>query len=236
MSQVNYNAITDYAGRTAVDVNTIMTAFQTQSTNVTAANVADEGLDESSLGTACLTDGRVSVTYNSGPANAPDNAGFLVPNTKYLLNIGAGPTSFSSTNSGVGWFVGQNIGVLRAVFGCYWRYIWPAAAGGMSPRITVTLQYRIDGAVGWTDVPVSSFPYQAMQDVWATPAAAQSSTTYWDQCMCYEFDIPYPADGAQHTIDEVRVVMETTAIPAAPGDFQANDVFLHLERYIKAVS
>lgn len=235
MSQVIYDAIPDYAPRTATTMDAILQEFEDTSTDLTRANFADEGLDERNLAADTVTDGRVSVTYNGGLANAPNNAGFLVINTKYLLNIGAGPTSFSSTNSGNGWFVGQNIGVLRVVFGCYWRYTYPAAAGGISPIITVTLQYRIDGAAGWTDVPVSGFPYQGRQDVWETSTATQSSVTYWDQTMCYEFDIPYPADGAQHTINEVRVVMETTVLPAAPGDFQVNDAFLHFERYIEAV-
>lgn len=236
MSQVSYDAITDYAARTATTMDDILRAFETTSTAITSANVADEGLDERNLAADTVTDGRVSVTYNGGLANAPNALGFLVINTKYLLNIGGGPTSFSSTNGGSGWFVGQDIGVLRAVFGCYWRYTYPAAAGGISPIITVSLQYRIDGAAGWTTVPSSSFPYQGYQDVWATFAGVQSSVSYWDQTMCYEFDIPYPTDGAQHVIDEVRVVMETSVLPAAPADFQVNDAFLHLERYVKAVS
>lgn len=235
MAQVTYSAITEYGARTATSMNAIFSAFQTQSANVTSPNVADEGLDETSLATACLTDGRQSVTYNGGLANAPNALGFLVINTDYLLNVGAGPTAFSHTNGGAGWYVGQNIGELRMSFGCYWRYTWPAAAGGTSPKITVKLQYRIDGAVGWTDVTYSGFPFQAKQDVWYDGAAYQS-TVYWDKAMAYEFDIPFPQDGAQHLINEVRVVMRTDVLPAVPADFQVNDAFLHIERYIKAVS
>lgn len=236
MSQVNYNAISDYAARTAVDVNSIMSAFQTQSTNLTSENVADEGLDESSLGTACLTDGRQSVSYTAGLADAPTALGFVAPATYYLVNIGAGPTSFSSTNGGAGWFIGQGIGSLRLTFGAYWRYTWPTASGNTSPIITVKLQYRIDGAAGWTDVTYSDFQFQAVQDVWYEAGVGTYwSTPYWYETMCYEFDIPVPQDGVQHTINEVRVVMASSAI-IAPADFQMNDVVLHAERYIKAVT
>lgn len=239
MSQVTYDAITDYAPRTATSMDDILQAFETASTALTRANFADEGLDERNLAADTITDGRVEITYNGGLANAPVNAGFLVINTAYGINIGGVPTSFSSTNGGAGWAVGQGIGSLRVVFGGYMRYAWPAGApaGTLSPTITVLLQYRWDGSAAWTDVPYSDFKYQGAIDVWYEPGlATYVNVPYWYETMCYEFDIPFPLDGALHTINEVRVALKTDALPAAAADFQMNDLFFRAERSIKSVA
>lgn len=240
MSQVSYDAIPDYAARTATTMDDILRAFETTSTDLSRANFADEGLDERNLAADTVTDGRDEESYNGGLANAPVAAGFLVINTAYGINIGTGPTLFALDNGGSGWAVGQNVGSLRVVFGGYMRYSWPAGApaGTLSPTITVLLQYRYDGAAAWTDVPYSDFEYQGALDVWYEPSGAGTyvNVPYWYETMCYEFDIPFPQDGALHTINEVRVALKTDTLIAAAADFQMNDLFFRAERSVKSVT
>lgn len=217
MAQVTYTGLTDGSVRSAAAYNALLTPFVTQSTNLGAANYRDEGFDAPALIDDCMTDGRREVEYNAGLANVVMTA----HPTFATLVIGA--TTFSDTNAGAGWAVGQNVGRLRLKFGAMWDFI----ASNARLIVYFKVQYQIDGGA-FTDVPNSEWDYCARPQV----AYGPISRTDWYESMAYDWDIPYPSDGASHTINTVRIQVADDA----GNTFRFNNVYMRLKRYIKAVT
>lgn len=199
MAHVSYTGITDNSARDATAVNSIFTAFQTQSTNVSESNWRDEGLDERVMAGNVATSGYDSVD---------DNDASTVINTAGAWATFTPGVAFNLTNGGVGWTVGQGFGHLRVRFATAWSYIYAVTP---SPLLQFRFAYQIDGGAV-TAVPNSDRILRGNQAVAydVTGVANVTVLTYKDNFK-YAFLIPFPLDGATHTVNQVRVQVNVNA-------------------------
>lgn len=215
MAHVTFTDIDDAAVRSVTAPNTFLSSYQTQSTNVTAANLADEGLEERNLASGVATDGWARTEYDAGFTGAP-----IISAAFGTLTIGA--VSFNLTSGG-GWTVGQGYGVVRVRFKTIFRYAYGATP---SQTLSIRLVYQEDGGAT-TVVPNSLRLHQGQQTV----AAGPNNVANFEDNMKFAFLVPYTADGAAHTLNFVRVQIQT----GAAGYYFSNTTFQAV-RFVKAVA
>lgn len=228
MSHVEYTGVTDTQARGAAAVNAIFQAFVTASSAVDYTNIADEGLDNRNVATGEVTDGRDSVEYTGGGAT-PVLGDTAIPT--YLVFAPAA-TSHILTNTpggGTGWSVGENVGTVRCTFGAEWSR---AHTGATSPTLRFQLQYQIDSSGVWVDVPKSNRFFIGTAQIAVNTAGAILDANWYDSFR-YTFDIPFPLDGAAHTIDKIQVVAADSVAPHNTISFK--HTFFRAKRFIKAV-
>lgn len=229
MSQPTYTGVKDADPRDAATVNAIFTALTGSSAALDASNFADEGLDERSMSSNTVTDGRDVATYAGGMA-APVVGAY--PLFVVFDPSGAAPHSLSNgpwPAAGAGWTVGQNIGVVRVEFATEWSFAYAAAT---SPILYFRFEYQIDGG-GWTAVPKSLRQRQGANRIGTKTAGAQNDGNWYDSIR-YAFDIPYPADGASHTINAVRIAVADSA--GGLGGIAFDHSEFRAKRYIRTVT
>lgn len=207
MAHISYTEIDDNAVRTVAAPNTFISSYNTQSTNVTGTNWADEGLDERNC-SGIATDGWDNEVYDGGITGAP-----IISAAFGTLVIGA--VTFELNNGGAGWTVGQGYGAVRIRFKTIFEYAY-SATPQTAETLSIRLAYQEDsGAL--TTVPSSTRSFYARDIVAATLNAVPE---YRDN-MKYGFIIPYTADGASHTLNRVRVQIQT----GAAGYYFGNTTF-----------
>lgn len=221
MAIISYTGVADGDTRSAPQVNSIFNAFVTQSTALTGPNFRNEGLDERVMAAGTATDGFCYVEATDRPGPAFTNVAWaqLIPQT------GGVNVPIELSNGGAGWQVGQNVGTVRVRFATSWSYDW--AYAGTTPTLSLELRFRItyqiDGGGVWTYVPKSQRNFaaynavatSALTNAWvpsppAPPPPVQPFVfppKYYDNFK-YAFLLPYPLDGATHTIDKVRMEIQ----------------------------
>lgn len=205
MAHVTYTDIDDGATRSVAALNTFLASYQTQSTNVSAENWLDEGIDERNCASGVATDGWDRDQYDGGIIGAPIIAGAFA-----TLVLGA--TTFQLDNGGLGWTVGQGYGVVRVRFKTVFEFAYGATP---SETLSVRLVYQEDGGAV-TVVPNSTRTFQARQAV-----AIGVTVPEFRGNMKYAFLAPYTADAASHTLNLVRVQIQT----GAAGYYFGNTTF-----------
>ena len=222
MGVVTYTSLDDYAPRGAATVNAILNAFVTQSTNIQGVNLRDEGLDGRVLAAGVATDGYEYVESTTR-YYARNFAAF----TPLVLDA-----SIELTNGGAGWSVGQNIGSVRCRFSTEWAAIFPAYVypnSVLSNLLQFRIAYRIDGAA-YAAVPNSVRPFRATNRVAVSGISYYYVTSYKDNFK-YAFLIPYPLDGAAHTINSIRIEVHTAGVACDIGATTFTAM-----RFVKAVT
>ena len=214
MAHVSYSEIDDNAVRSVAAPNTFISSYNTQSTNVTAANWLDEGLDERNC-SGVATGGWDNEVYDGGITGAP-----IISLAFGTLVIGA--VTFELNNGGAGWTVGQGYGAVRVRFKTIFEYVYGASP---AQTLSIRLAYQEDsGAL--TTVPNSTRTFYSQQGVASGPANVPE---YRDN-MKFGFIIPYTADGASHTLNRVRVQIQT----GAAGYYFGNTTFQAV-RFVRSV-
>lgn len=220
MALVSYTTIQDYAGRGATPVNNVLNSFVTQSTNVQGVNIRDEGLDERVLAANVATDG-----YE-----------YVESTTRYLVrNFGAFAalsldSAIELTNGGAGWIVGQNLGTVRLRFATEWYCAIAGGAPATSALLQFRIAYRIDGAA-YAAVPKSVRAFYGHNDIFQHAGPALDYVTDYHDNFKYAFLVPYPLDGASHTINSVRIEIHTAGVNANIGATTFTAM-----RFVKAVT
>lgn len=220
MGVVTYTALDDYAPRGASTVNAILNAFVTQSTNIQASNLRDEGLDERVLAASVATDG-----YS-----------YVESVTRYLvINAAAfGALTLDSaielTNGGAGWSVGQNIGAVRVRFATEWHCAIPGGAPAKSALLQFRISYKIDGGA-YAAVPKSVRAFYGNNDVFQHAGPAIDYVAEYYDNFKYAFVIPFPLDNAAHTLNGVRIDIHTAGVNASIGATTFTAM-----RFVKAVT
>lgn len=197
MAHITYTDIDDGATRSVAAFNTFLASYQTQSTAITGPNFAIEGLDGRSIQSGSATDGRRSVEYDGGTAGPYASMGAYS-----TLSIGGGPTTFSSTNGGVGWTVGEGIGILRVRFQTSFFYTYTASPQ-TSEELNIFLDYQQDG--GAFAAASQVFTFQSRDLV-----AYLTYTGYYRDNLKFGVAVPYTEDGLSHTINELRIRFQTS--------------------------
>lgn len=216
MAVVSYTAITENAARGVTDINTAWTSFQTQSTNVTGANFRDEGLDELVLANDSATSGFDSV-YEDTPAN--------VATAAYTILTFSG-TTFTLDNGGAGWTVGEGIADVRIRFATQWEYTFGTSP---TPFLLFRVAYIIDGGA-LTGITNSIRSFQGVQDVaWDQTTSADINVAVWRDNFKYAWLLPYPADGASHTLNSVSIEILTNT-----ATFSIGPTVLTAMRFLKS--
>lgn len=214
MAHISYTDIDDEAVRSVAAPNTFVAAYNAQSTNITGPNWLDEGLDERNC-SGIATDGWNKVVYGGGVTGAPIISGAFA-----TLVIAA--TTFELNNGGFGWTVGQGYGAVRIRFKTVFEYAYGATP---AQTLSIRLVYQEDGGAV-TVVPNSTRTYSATQLIAGGP---NNAPEYRDN-MKYGFILPYTADGASHTLNRVRVQIQT----GAAGYYFGNTTFQAV-RFVRGV-
>lgn len=217
MGRVSYTGITDGATRSAANMNALVTPFNTESSSLDSGNYRDEGMDTKVIADGAMTDGRDEVEFNAGLTNVVATA------HPVFATLAIGASTFSMNNGGLGWTVGQNVGRVRVKFGTMWDY----TANSLRHIVYFKLQYQID-AGAFQDVPYSEWSYASTQQI----AYVAVNRTAWYESMAYDYDIPYPSDGASHTLNAVRVMLADSA----GNTYRFNNTYFRAKRYVKAVT
>ena len=135
MARVEFNSYAEGDPRDATVINSIWTAFQTQSTSVGAENVRDEGLDDRVLAAGAVTDGFDAAIYGTSGGGWANFS-----NTAYATMV-LGATTMTITNSGAGWAFAGNAEIrVRASVAFRYTYATNADPAQNSP-IHFRLQY-----------------------------------------------------------------------------------------------
>ena len=221
MAHLTYTDIDDGATRSVAAPNTFLASYQTQSTNVTAENWLDEGLDERNCASSVATDGFDSVNYGGGMGGAA---------TIYAAfgDLVIGATTFTLTNGGLGWTVGQGYGVVHVRFALQFEYLYGATP---SQTLSVKAMYGIDGGAA-TAVPYGLRTFNAQSAVaWNEAGGVAINVTRYRDNFKYAFLAPYIADGASHTLNYVKIQVQT----GAAGYYFGNGR-LQAHRLVRAVT
>lgn len=217
MAQLTYTSIDDNDIRSVTAPNTYWSSVTTQSTNISASNWRDEGLDERTLAAGCAYTGPMTVEYTGG--------GAVVNTGGAWQTLLLGATLFTIAGA---WTQGQNVGVIRLRFATEFQFTFPAAPYGDSPTISFRLVYREDGG-GTTVIPLSARTFYTNDSAWPVPATAPYLPNYNDNFK-YCFLVPYTADGNQHTLTSVSVQVKTNA------NYTVNRTTLIASKFVKAVT
>lgn len=223
MATVSYTAVTDGDPRSAPAFDAIQTAIEAQTTNVDGENLRDEGLLLANINTGTVTDGTAVVEYQGGLVNFPAATGAYA-------TLALGAQTFELTNGGVGWQVGQRVGTLRIRFSSAFLAVAKAYGLGVSDPLSYKLQYGIDGGA-YTDIPASEVTFQLFAQAVLTAVPANGAIPTHVDAFRYTFLVPYPHDGAAHTLNKIRVQVFYNSVNV----LQVGNSTLQVIRFIKSV-
>lgn len=165
MARVTLTTYADYAARNASVINAMWTAFQTQSTNIDAENVRDEGLDQRNIAASSAVDGFDIKGYTGNTETF--SSGGAYP-TWSDLTFTTPATAMSINNGGSGWAVGTGVGQVWVRFSAefsfdlgarttdfqfspvWWRLVYVDNTGTITPSV-MTAQHGL-----WSTVSIGT--------------------------------------------------------------------------------
>lgn len=199
MAVVSYVGLTDYAARSATTVNTMFSAFATQSTNINGINFRDEGLDEGSVSAGVATDGFCYVESVTRPGVPVTTAAYATLTLDSAIEL---------TNTGAGWAIGPGVGAVRVRFSTEWSTL--VFVANRSQTLYFHMVYQIDGGA-ITDVAKSVRAFWTNDIVGHNSLAVPYAVTASRDNFKYTMLISSP-DGAAHTLNLVRMEVFTNNV------------------------